>query len=69
VKVFGIHPHTSHRLVTDPIRVSKLLSSLAAMMESKNSYLSNPRCQCDFVVATTQASINSGLLEYLDEQT
>ncbi|KAE8385445.1 hypothetical protein BDV23DRAFT_18719 [Aspergillus alliaceus] len=38
-------------------------------MESKNSYLSDPRCQCDFVVATTQASINSGLLEYLDEQT
>ncbi|PYI06803.1 hypothetical protein BO78DRAFT_367819 [Aspergillus sclerotiicarbonarius CBS 121057] len=38
-------------------------------MSSKSSYLSDPRCQCDFVVATTQASINSGLLEYLDEGT
>ncbi|PWY94741.1 hypothetical protein BO94DRAFT_457575 [Aspergillus sclerotioniger CBS 115572] len=38
-------------------------------MDSKSSYLSDPRCQCDFVVATTQASINSGLLEYLDEGT
>lgn len=38
-------------------------------MSSKQSYISGPRCQCDFVVATTQASINSGLLEYLDEQT
>ncbi|KUL90647.1 hypothetical protein ZTR_00088 [Talaromyces verruculosus] len=37
-------------------------------MASKKSYLSDPRCQCDFVVATTQASINSGLLEFLDEQ-
>lgn len=38
-------------------------------MSSRSSYLSDPRCQCDFVVATTQASINSGLLEYLDEET
>jgi hypothetical protein len=38
-------------------------------MTSKSSYLSDPRCQCDFVVATTQASINSDLLKYLDEET
>ncbi|KAF4338052.1 gamma-glutamyltranspeptidase periplasmic precursor [Fusarium beomiforme] len=38
-------------------------------MSSKDSYLSDPRCQCDFVVSTTQASINSGLWEYLDEET
>ncbi|KAL4724373.1 hypothetical protein ACLX1H_008987 [Fusarium chlamydosporum] len=37
-------------------------------MSSKDSYLSSPRCQCDFVVATTQASINSNLLQYLDEE-
>ncbi|KAL4990680.1 hypothetical protein BDW68DRAFT_153694 [Aspergillus falconensis] len=37
-------------------------------MPSKSSYLSDPRCQCDFVVATTQASINSGLLEFLNEE-
>ncbi|KAL3471264.1 hypothetical protein BJX99DRAFT_263461 [Aspergillus californicus] len=37
-------------------------------MDSKQSKLSDPRCQADFVVATTQASINAGLLEYLDEQ-
>lgn len=34
----------------------------------KASYLSSPQCGCDFVVATTQASINSGLREYLAEQ-
>jgi len=38
------------------------------MSSSRASHLSDPRCQCDFVVATTQASINSGLLEYLNEQ-
>ncbi|KAL3486296.1 hypothetical protein BJX62DRAFT_242151 [Aspergillus germanicus] len=39
-------------------------------MASKASNLSDPRCQCDFVVATTtQASINAGLLEYLDKAT
>ncbi|KAK6700730.1 hypothetical protein SNK05_013568 [Fusarium graminearum] len=37
-------------------------------MSSKDSYLSDPRCQCDFVVGTTQASINSGLWEYLSEE-
>ncbi|KAF5539997.1 hypothetical protein FMEXI_8647 [Fusarium mexicanum] len=37
-------------------------------MSSKDSYLSDPRCQCDFVVGTTQASINSGLWEYLYEE-
>ncbi|KAL2827971.1 hypothetical protein BDW59DRAFT_143602 [Aspergillus cavernicola] len=36
-------------------------------MASKASNLSDPRCQCDFVVATTQDSINSGLLEHLDK--
>lgn len=32
-------------------------------------YFYNSNSGCDFVVATTQASINSGLLELLDEET
>lgn len=34
-------------------------------MSASQSFLSNPKYGYDFVVATTQASINSGLLEYL----
>ena len=34
-------------------------------MPSEKSFLSNPKYGYDFVVATTQASINSGLKEYL----
>lgn len=36
------------------------------MSDVSNSFLSGPKYGYDFVVATTQASINSGLLEYLD---
>lgn len=36
-------------------------------MDSSSSYLSSPEYGCDFVVSTDQASINSGLWEYLDE--
>lgn len=43
-----------------------IISSIT--MDSKASYLSDPRCQCDFVVATSQASINSGLRQYLAEK-
>ncbi|MBD2329771.1 hypothetical protein [Alkalinema sp. FACHB-956] len=35
-------------------------------MASNKSYLSSPKYGYDFVVATTQASINAGLKEYLD---
>ncbi|REJ58004.1 MAG: hypothetical protein DWQ58_04055 [Microcystis aeruginosa TA09] len=35
-------------------------------MASNKSFLSSPKYGYDFVVATTQASINSGLKEYLD---
>lgn len=35
-------------------------------MSANQSYLSNPKYGYDFVVATTQASINSGLKEYLN---
>lgn len=38
-------------------------------MDASNSFLSIPRYGYDFVVSTTQASINSGLLEYLNENT
>jgi hypothetical protein len=34
----------------------------------KASYLSSPQCGCDFVEATTQASINAGMRQYLAEQ-
>lgn len=34
-------------------------------MSASQSFLSSPKYSYDFVVATTQASINSGLLEYL----
>ncbi|PZX54004.1 hypothetical protein [Algoriphagus chordae] len=34
---------------------------------SNQSFLSSPKYGYDFVVATSQASINSGLLEYLDD--
>ncbi|PQE31261.1 hypothetical protein CJF32_00001828 [Rutstroemia sp. NJR-2017a WRK4] len=37
-------------------------------MDCQSSYLSDPRCGCDFVVATTQASINSGMRQYLAEK-
>ncbi|KAI7968891.1 hypothetical protein EIK77_002887 [Talaromyces pinophilus] len=36
-------------------------------MDSSNLYLSSPQYQCDFVVSTTQAAIDSDLWEYLDE--
>lgn len=38
-------------------------------MDSTASCLSSPQYQCDFVVATTQASINSDLWEFLAEST
>jgi hypothetical protein len=42
------------------------LKSYEVAMASNQSFLSSPKYGYDFVVATTQASINAGLKEYLD---
>lgn len=38
------------------------------VMATIQSYLSSPQSGYDFVLSTTQASINSNLLQYLDEE-
>lgn len=65
--------HTSHLTVRSPdiyiaalSIIPKCIPRQETTMSSKLSNLSS-HAGCDFVVATTQASINAGLLEYFDD--